>query len=110
MSKQKRTMADILAAAPKSAEQAQTPVERPRTSVTSSMMRIVEELAVEKQKPKSYKAPSREGKRMVSFHVSEEVWQALTIAGVKKRKKLQAIGIEMINDFFEKEGLPTIAE
>ena len=56
--------------------------------------------------PKVSKAPSREGKRAITFYASDEAWAQLrTLAIREPGASTQALMTEALNDLFSKRGI-----
>jgi len=49
------------------------------------------------------------GRRGVLFHASDEAWEAVKILGIRKRRSLQEMMVEALNDFLTKNGAPPVA-
>jgi hypothetical protein len=56
--------------------------------------------------PKSAKAPSRAGKRAITFYASDEAWAQLRTLTIREPgSSTQALMTEALNDLFSKRGL-----
>ena len=59
------------------------------------------------EKPKTFRAPSREGKRILSVYVPAEMWMQVRLMTLREPEgSVQRLGMEAWNDFFTERGLP----
>lgn len=60
---------------------------------------------VQKQEP-----PKKTGKRLIGGHFAPEVQQQVRVIAAEQDRTIQALLTEALNDLFEKQGYPRIAE
>ena len=62
------------------------------------------------QKVQKEKTPNKSDKRLVGGHFTPEVQQQIRVIAATQDTTIQALLTEALNDLFEKQGYPRIAE
>ena len=62
------------------------------------------------QKVQKQKTPKKTEKRLIGGHFAPEVQQQVRVIAAKQDTTIQSLLTEALNDLFEKQGYPRIAE
>lgn len=82
---------------------------KPESSVRGSADSETSAAASESAEQKSYRAPSRAGKKAITGHFEPEVSKQIKLISLEEDISVQALLGEALNDLFAKYGKPPIA-